>query len=374
MGKVTSINRNNLRIARENMGFDTQVVSKTITTSSEDVVHKWEKGEAFPTWAQVKRLSNKYKTPELLFFGEKQITKNRVLHDFRTGLEEIDKDKVKKLINLVLKRQRWVEERMKREKYPGNSLIGSGKDISSPKNLARFISKKLDIDLAEIRNISGKGARRKALKYLAEKAEDKKIFVGKTISYHDIEVEDMRGLFISNSYAPFIIINRRDSVSAQIFTLIHELAHLFRSTEGISNVDFRELNSFTDKEEVFCNKVSAELLLPEEDFTKEEYSESNITKLSILYKVSEIFIFYRLKSLGKINKADADSIERSIKNSIANILSDSGGKSTGGDYNNNMKDSNGRLLNTFVSNAYLENKIGYIEASKILNFSVEKYG
>lgn len=372
---VTFINKDNLKIARENMGLDTLSASKQISTAKKDLVSEWENGDSLPTWAQIKKLSKTYNVSELIFFSNQKIEEYKKLPDYRVGVEkESDRD-VNKLINLVIKRQGWLEQKLKSEGSPKNSIQGSGRGIEKPLELAKFISQKLNINFQEIKNISGYGAGKKVLKYLINKAEIHGIFVGKTISYHKIEVQDMRGVFISNDYCPYIVLNRKDAVSAQIFSFIHELAHLFRKSEGISNsLDFRKSNPKIDKEETFCNRVAAELLLPENEFNKRFYTKTDIDNLSELYKLSKIFIFYRLKDLGKISKGEQDELEASIKKETAeNIIKSKNNKDGGGDYNNNMKDSNGNLFNKIVSNSYLENKIGYTEASRLLNFGVEKY-
>src|SRR3989344_488013 len=372
---VKFINKDNLKIARENMGLDTLSASKQISTAKKDLVSEWEKGDSLPTWSQIKKLSKVYNVSELILFSNQKIEEYKKLPDYRVGAKkESDKD-VNKLINLIIKRQGWLEQKLKSEGFPKNSIQGSGKNVGSPLELAKFISQKLNINFQEIKNISGYGAGKKVLKYLINKAEIHQIFVGKTISYHKIEVQDMRGVFISNDYCPYIILNRKDAVSAQIFSFIHELAHLFRKSEGISNsLDFRKSNPKIDKEETFCNRVAAELLLPENEFDKRFYTKTDIDNLSETYKLSKIFIFYRLKDLGKIAKGEQNNLEAQIKKETEeNIIKSKNNKDKGGDYNNNMKDSNGNLFNKIVSNSYLENKIGYVEASKLLNFGVEKY-
>ncbi|MCX6703618.1 MAG: XRE family transcriptional regulator [Candidatus Zambryskibacteria bacterium] len=372
---VTFINKDNLKIARENMGLDTLSASKQISTAKKNLVSEWENGDSLPTWTQVKKLSKAYNVSELIFFSNQKIEEYKKLPDYRVGAEkESDRD-VNKLINLVIKRQGWLEQKLKSEGYPKNSIQGSGRNIDNPLELSKFISQKLNINFQEIKNISGYQAGKKVLKYLINKAEIHGIFVGKTISYHKIEVQDMRGVFISNDYCPYIVLNRKDAVSAQIFSFIHELAHLFRKSEGISNsLDFRKSNPKIDKEETFCNRVAAELLLPENEFDKKFYTKTDIDNLSELYKLSKIFVFYRLKDLGKISKGGQDELETLIKKETAeNIIKSKSNKDSGGDYNNNMKDSNGNLFNKIVSNSYLENKIGYTEASHLLNFGVEKY-
>ena len=376
MSLVKFINKDNLKIARENMGLDTLSASKQITTAKKNLVFEWENGDSLPTWAQIKKLSKTYNVPELIFFSNQNIEEYKKLPDYRVGVEKESNRDVNKLINLVIKRQGWLEQKLKSEGFPRNAVQGSGKSIDRPLDLAKFISQKLNINFQEIKKISGFSAGKKVLKYLINKAEAHGIFVGKTISYHKIEVQDMRGVFISNDYCPYIVLNRKDAVSAQIFSFIHELAHLFRKSEGISNsLDFRKSNPKIDKEETFCNRVAAELLLPENEFSKSSYGKADIDSLAEIYKLSKIFIFYRLKDLGKISKSEQDELEAKIKKETEeNIIKSKNNKDQGGgDYNNNMRDSNGNLFNKIVSNSYLENKINYVEASKLLNFGVEKY-
>ena len=212
MSTVQSINRENLRIARENMGLGAKSASKKISQSSKNLVAEWESGESLPSWSQVEKLAKLYNVPELLFFSNEPLRKDKAIPDYRVGTNDENDEQVKKLINLVISRQKWLEKFLKSEGYGKNRLQGSGDNLRTPKELARFISEKLDIRLSDIKEL----ARRKdALNYLIEKAESKGIFVGKTVSYHRLEADDLRGLFISNDYCPFIILNRRDALSAQ---------------------------------------------------------------------------------------------------------------------------------------------------------------
>lgn len=374
MGKVNSINRHNLKTARLNVGFDIDYASKRVS-KVKNIVSLWESGEVLPTWSQLKKLAKIYNTQELIFFSKDNIKENRSISDFRVGVVEEERDDIKKLINLVFKRQARLERIFINEGYPKNKLLGSGKNIKSPVELAQYITQTLEINIEEIKNISGSDARKKLLNYLIEKAEEKGIFVGKTISYHDIPASHMRGLFVSNDYCPFIILNRRDAVAAQIFSLIHEFSHLFRKTESISNnIDFRESNRDINSEEIFCNKVAANLLLPINEFPRDNYSEEDIVALSDKYKLSELFIFYRLKDLSKLRCKNIDNLEKTLNEKAKKGIEykEGGGRKRGGNYYNSMKDSNGGLFNRMILGAYLKNKIGYVEASKLLKLSVER--
>lgn len=372
MGKVNSINIKNLKIARENVGMTTFFVSRKFNRSGKDVVLSWESGKDLPTWIQAEKLAKIYNVPTLVLFSKKVIKSNKVIPDYRIQRGVEDSERVKKLVNFVIRRQEWLEQKLK-EGGKKNNLQGSGAQLQKPEQLALFIKKKLNIDINEIKKISGVHSRKKVLKYLISKAEDNGIFVGKTVSYHDIDVEEMRGLFIANNYCPFIILNRRDSVSAQLFSMAHELAHLFRKTEAISNsLEFRKIGDELNNEEIFCNRVSAEFFLPKEEFTNSHYNKEDIDRFAEIYKVSTLVIFYRLKDLNKIRKTDADVIEREIRKDSEDYWKQSQKKKKkGGNHINNMKDSNGNLFNTVVAKYYYENKIGFTEASNILKFSVE---
>lgn len=372
MSHVEFINVNNLRTARENIGLDTKAATKKISASKKDLVSEWENGESLPDWAQVSKLAKVYNVPELLFFSKKSIEKHKVIPDYRVGIHSESDENVKKLINVVVTRQKWLEKNLRDDGWSKNRLQGSGQRLSSPKALANFISESLGVSSEDIKEISG---RKNALDYLIQKAEGSGVFVGKTISYHRLEVDDMRGLFISNDYCPFIILNRRDSLSAQIFSFIHEIAHFFRKSDAISNsLDFRTSNKKVSPEEIFCNKVAAEFLLPEEDFANQYYDKGDIDAISEVYKVSQLAVFYRLKELGKIRRELQDDIEVQIeKETKENLIKKAAedAKKEGGNYTNAMRDSNGGLFNRVVSNSYLENRIGHVEAANLLRFSPE---
>ena len=372
MGMVSFINRENLRVARENIVLNTTLASKKVLNSKKDSIAKWESGESLPTWLQVSKMAKVYNVPEALFFSDEKIRKSKTIPDYRVGSSEKNDEKIKALINLVVTRQKWLERELKDAGWTPNRLMGSGTHLKSPKDLAGLITEKLDIDLAEIKKIS---SRKDTLNYLIQRAENCGIFVGKTVSYHRLKVEDLRGLFISNNYCPFIVLNRRDTFSAQIFSFIHELAHFFRKSDSISNsLEFRNINKNINPEEVFCNRVVIELLLPEKRFEKKFYTKNDIDFVSMLYKVSSLSVFYRLKDLGMIKQDIESSLERDIKREIdenLNRKAEEDANKEGGNYIYAMKDSNGDLFNNIVSSSYLENKIGYVEATNLLRFSPE---
>lgn len=70
-----------------------------------------------------------------------------------------------------------------------------------------------------------------------------------------IPVDECRG-FVWDEMAPFMFINNADWKSAQMFTIVHELAHIW--TGHSAGFDFRKLQPADDPIEILCDKVAAE--------------------------------------------------------------------------------------------------------------------
>ena len=149
--------------------------------------------------------------------------------------------------------------------FQNTLLSGSGRQHGDPETLANLIRQKIDYDIEQ------KPASQDAFKYLRSRLHKHYIFVFKTMStVRDlIDIDEMRGMYLHDSYAPFIAINRRDHKASQLFSLAHELAHLFRAEERVDSMDFRQLEQISDAEETFCNQTAAALFLPKARITNQ---------------------------------------------------------------------------------------------------------
>src|SRR5688572_2665865 len=85
-----------------------------------------------------------------------------------------------------------------------------------------------------------------------------------------VSKKEFQGFAIADSLAPLVFVNSDDFKSAQIFTLAHELAHIWIGASAISNPDpvdvAKNLPASVNKTELFCNRVAAEVLVPEAEF------------------------------------------------------------------------------------------------------------
>src|SRR5690606_21519622 len=93
------------------------------------------------------------------------------------------------------------------------------------------------------------------LKLLIERCEDAGILVFrnsmvKNATRKQLDTSEFRGFVLINEYAPAIFLNMQDMPSAIIFTLAHELAHIWLGESAVDDLDIYGNNPT----EILCNK------------------------------------------------------------------------------------------------------------------------
>jgi Zn-dependent peptidase ImmA (M78 family) len=118
-----------------------------------------------------------------------------------------------------------------------------------------------------------------------------------------LDPDEFRGLALADDLAPLVFINGADTKAAQMFTLAHELAHLWRGESALSDVAPTSVASH--EVEVWCNRVAAELLVPA-DVLKQELRGSDaledVSGLSRRFKVSTLVVLRRLLDVGSVSR------------------------------------------------------------------------
>ena len=282
------ITPNILRWARETSKMSIETVALKIKVKEESI-DLWEEGDDYPTINQLEKLSKLYRRPISVFYLPEPPSDFQTLRDFRKSRDFNEySTALTFIIRDIQSKQSWLSDFLKEESEQPLDFIGKFNKNDDIKLIAKNIKKVLEIDDHYYNN--------DILRYWTDKIEQKGIFVSLASNIHShlkINIEEVKGFAITDKYAPFIFINSADSKNSQLFSLIHELAHLWVNASGVSAFDFidfrdtNELNKY-DPIEVLCNKVTAEILMPEKKIRSLFKSNSEITHELIERKAREI--------------------------------------------------------------------------------------
>lgn len=146
--------------------------------------------------------------------------------------------------------------------------------------------------------------------YLREKIESEGVFIH---CFTDVPIDTARGFAIYYADLPIIGINDEDRPPAKSFSIIHELVHLFKRESSLCND--MNISVTTKEEEVFCNAVAGELLVPQNAINivlnnnnySTPYSEEDLKRIADRFSVSREVIIRRLLDLNKISKIEYDT-------------------------------------------------------------------
>ena len=182
-------------------------------------------------------------------------------------------------------------------------------------------------------------------------------------THRKLDVEEFQGFALVDAYAPLIFINNADYKTAQIFTLTHELAHIFVGEAGLSKLD--NLNPKDHATEDICNRIAAEFLVPSKDLHKQwnltGQSEDPYQSLAKHFKVSAIVAARRAADSGLISREEF--FEYYEGNKAKNWGgSQPGGEKSGGNFWRNQLWRLGFRFGSAVSRAVTEGRLSYTEA------------
>lgn len=321
MKRANNINPAILEWARETAGFELDEAAGRLgfikATEEESAAQRllaFESGERKPTRNQLLKFAAVYRRPLLTFYMKHPPTRGDRGEDFRRTSSRVSR-RENSLLDALLRdiraRQEMVRSLLEDEEETRElHFVGSAKINQRADTVAASIAASLNFDRGN--RASRKGSADALFKTLREKAESAGVFVllaGDLGSYHTaLGAEVFRGFAISDRIAPFVIINDQDARAARSFTLLHELAHVWLDTSGVSGTPSPETpRSLHDRIERFCNDVAGEFLLPDAALHTEterpvagdkESAAEFIRALSDEWSVSESMAAYRLNRIG----------------------------------------------------------------------------
>jgi Zn-dependent peptidase ImmA (M78 family) len=175
-----------------------------------------------------------------------------------------------------------------------------------------------------------------------------------------IEVAQFRGFAIADQHAPAIFINGRDAKAAWLFTLVHELAHLWLGASGVSDAAPKS----NDPVEVLCNATAAEVLVPADQFLTAwmqldgNQADARIAILRRRFKVSRLVIARRALDHSLIGQQAYQLEYEAAKRT---------GDTSGGNFYSTLSTRNGKRFSDTVATLAYAGELGLRHAGRLLN-------
>jgi Zn-dependent peptidase ImmA (M78 family) len=190
--------------------------------------------------------------------------------------------------------------------------------------------------------------------------------------HRPLDVEEFRGFVLSDSHAPVIFINGTDAKAAQMFTLVHELAHLWLGQGGVSS--FREMLPSNNEVEIFCNKVAAEFLVParemQDAWDEMKHRDDPFGRVARLFKVSPVVAARRALDMGLVSRRNYFEFYEHYRTESAARKAKAAG---GGNFYLTMGVRLGKRFPAAVYSAAKEGRLQYREAYQLTGLSGATY-
>lgn len=329
----------------------------------------WIKNESRPTVNQLQDFAKKIHVPFGFLFLNNVPEEILPIAFFRSNGDVVKNPPlvIRDLVFELKRKQDWLSDFLEDQSSAKLSFVGSlgnYKDITI-KEAANII--RADLNISELWYSETNKA--KVFRYWIDKIEQGRILVIST-GFHKhnkrpINVEICKGFTLINDLCPFIYINTNNLGGGRIFTLIHELVHVFvGESKGIS---YEPIKPSSTELEKFCDNVTSEILVPTNSF-KEFWKMQQGKNLSDIidagassFLVSKLVIIRKALDLNYISQADFWSSFNYYTQPFKK------NKSSGGDYWNSKPYEVSRKFYNYVNNALKQGKILPTEAYKLTN-------
>lgn len=369
MPQYAHINPEILSWARERARFSVETLARKVNTRAERI-DAWEAGEKQPTFKQAQTVAEKTYVPFGFFFLAETPREQLPLPDLRTVENQPINHPSAELLDTVrsvMQKHAWYQEYARDEQVDPLPFVGRFDTNAEVENIVKDMRQVLDTtELLPEQYYWDEYERA-----LITAAESRGILVMRSgivgnNTHRPLNVEEFRGFAISDEVAPTIFVNSKDAPTARLFTLIHELAHLWLGTSGISSAG---LDEGRDIERV-CNAVAGEFLVPANNFLplweSIENWRDNLPSLSRRFHVSRLVIARRAMDLGLITSNEYGHFYQAEREAFRNR------KSSGGDYYRNQRTKNSLRFSRAVLSEAMGGRLLLREAGSLLGISPAK--
>ena len=338
-------------------------------------LEKWRKGEKTPTFNKVEEVSRTLHVPFGYFFLRQPPKEDYSFLQYRTIQKDAYAKPSRELIDTIhdmVSIQDWMHEYVKRTDAQPIQIVGSGKGDSTVEALATRIRSDLDIESNWYETTVDADS---SFKYLREKGEAVGIIimmngiVGNSTK-RSLKIEEFRAFTLVDDYAPLIFINATDTKNGRLFSLVHEMVHVWLGQNSVYNNTsiYLDAQSFTETK---CNAVAAEILVPKRAFTSMwinttiQKKTTEICRLARYFKCSTVVIARRALEQNYITKVIYDEVVAEAIEKSCTVKA----KSPGGDYYATLATRIDTRLLFALANSISNGTTLYTEAYKLTKTS-----
>ncbi len=367
MRNEVNVNANMLTWAITRAGYELQTFTVKFPK-----VQLWLEGEKKPTVKQLEHFSKKVHLPFGYLFLPEPPREQLPIPFFRSNGNHADKVSINVYDTILLMQQRqdWLKNYLKDKEFEPLEFVGKYRNNTNVKAIVADIRKTLNL----AKNWASQFRTwQEAQDHIILHIEDKGIItvfngVVENNGRRKIPVDECRGFVLVDEMAPFMFINNADWKSAQMFTIVHELAHIW--TGHSAGFDFRKLQPADDPIEKLCNQVAAEFLVPENSFNEVWNHNPSISYASRFFKVSEIVVARRALDTGNLTKRQFFAFyEESSNREFAKKAT----QSSGGDFYATTKKRLSLTFASHINNAVKSGKLLYRDAYKLTSLKGDTF-
>lgn len=292
----------------------------------------WVAGTVKPTLKQLEHFAKATRTPVGYLFLPEPPVERVPIPDMRTmgniwlGRPSPD---LLDTVYMCQQRQEWFRDFARSMFESRCDFVGSVRLGTDVVGTAETMRKALNLDLDERRLIP---TWTDALRRFIEQAEELGVLVMVngvvgTNNRRKLNAEEFRGFALVDELAPLVFINGSDTKAAQMFTLAHELAHLWLGETALSDVS--PVTAPSHRVEQWCNQVAAELLVPlavlESEYNPDAHLSDEVDRLARRFKVSTLVVLRRIHDAGGLTRDDLWNSYQAELERLRNVAKGSGG-------------------------------------------------
>lgn len=335
-------------------------------------VQKWIEEVKKPTVKQLESFAHKVHIPFGYLFLSEPPKESIPFPFFRTGNQKTAKVSLNVFdtIQILQKRQDWITEYLQDNEHAPLSYVGRFNEFASAKEVVEDIRNTLELQPNWACNFVNW---EETLAFITSKIEGIGVFINfngivENNTHRPISVEECRGFVLVNQYAPFMFINAADAKAAQLFTIVHELAHVWLGESA--GFDNQNLMPADDPLEKLCDAVAAEFLVPANSLFEFWQEKPSIDYARRFFKVSPIVVGRRAMDLGLISKGEFFTFYKGYMDSFKQKKENQSG---GGDFYATARKRVSVSFAAYVNQAVNQNKLLHRDAYKITGLKGDTY-